>query len=180
MILVYLNHNEICSIYIWILREKSHLVGLNFVGTPCTLYCLMMIEWQQLKNKIKILWVWWHEITACWNHSMTTLTPFMTILTLFMPLFLQRLFLVRMVTAQFTRMMYVNVIHHQKGVTAVRLEALSHLAGSALYTYIASPYTKICYQVAKSPVRQKMYASQECICNEHRLTRTHLADNNRT
>ena len=35
---------------------------------------------------------------------------------------------------------------------------------------------------SKSAVRQKMYASQECIYNEHRLTRLadNLADNNRT
>ena len=56
-------------------------------------------------------------------------------------------------------------------------KALSHLAGSALRT---SLYTQIFYPVAKSPVRQKMYASQKCICNEHRLTRTHLMDRKRT
>ena len=38
------------------------------------------------------------------------------------------------------------------------------------------PYTKICYPMVKSPVLQKIYASQDCISNEHHLTRTHLAD----
>ena len=54
------------------------------------------------------------------------------------------------------------------------IQALSHLAG-----YIAE-HKHISSGGEKNPVRQKVYATQECICNEHRLTRTHFADNNRT
>ena len=49
-------------------------------------------------------------------------------------------------------------------------KGLSHFARLALY--VQHVYTNIFYSVAKSLVRQKMYASQECICNEHHVART--------
>ena len=48
-------------------------------------------------------------------------------------------------------------------------KALSHLAGSALRT------NSLFGGEITSPAEN--YASHDCICNEHRLTRTHLADN---
>ena len=64
--------------------------------------------------------------------------------------------------------MYVGRTTAGTGTEIILIEALSHLARSVLRK---SPYTQIVYPVAKLPVRQKIYASLEYICNEHRISR---------
>ena len=48
---IYSSHNEICSICIYILREKSHLVGINFFGTPCSIMFCSFALWIHVTEK---------------------------------------------------------------------------------------------------------------------------------